>query len=99
MMRMDCGSKMRRTTEPITEAYKGCSLTVSGIEHYACDACGEYEIGAAEAGSLSRALLAKYAGERDLLPPRDVAISGFFGKVGPCLSGVLLRTPSQKATS
>ena len=72
MMCMDCGSKMRRTTEPITEIYKGCSLTVSGIEHYVCDACGEYEIGAKEAESLSRALLSEYAKARDLLTPSEI---------------------------
>lgn len=69
---MDCGSVMRRTTEPITEEYKGYTLTVSDIEHYKCDACGEYEISADEADRLSHALLIAYARARDLLTPQEV---------------------------
>lgn len=69
---MDCGAELRRTTEPITEVYKGYSLTVCGIEHYVCDSCGEYEVDPDAANELSQALLAEYARARGLLAPHEI---------------------------
>ena len=68
----ECGSEMRLTTEPITERYKGVTIAVEGVEHYICDACGEYELGPAAADELARQLVVSYAQACDLLTPQQI---------------------------
>lgn len=41
MLCVECGAAMRRTDEPITDVYKNEEITVEGIPHYKCDACGD----------------------------------------------------------
>lgn len=72
MLCTECGSEMRLTNEPIVEEYKGVSITVKGIEHYVCDACGEYELGPNAASELSRQLVEGYAQARGLLTPAKI---------------------------
>ena len=36
----ECGSEMRFTSEPMKERYKGEEFTVTGIERWVCDECG-----------------------------------------------------------
>ena len=72
MLCTECGSEMRLTSEPIVEEYKGVSITAKGIEHYVCDACGEYELGPSAADELSRQLVEGYAKARGLLTPSQI---------------------------
>lgn len=72
MLCMECGSKMRVSSEPIVEEYKGVSITATGIEHYVCDQCGEYELGPEASGELSRQLAEGYARARGLLTPSQI---------------------------
>jgi YgiT-type zinc finger domain-containing protein len=61
---------MRLTNEPIVEEYKGVSIAAKGIEHYVCDACGEYELGPNAASELSRQLVEGYAqAAHQAMPP------------------------------
>lgn len=69
---MDCGVDMRETTEPITEKCKGQAITVTGVRHYVCDSCGEYELAAEDADELSRALATEYARIQGLLLPVEI---------------------------
>lgn len=41
MLCVECGAAMRQTDEPITDVYKNEEITVEGIPHYKCDACGD----------------------------------------------------------
>ena len=52
---------MRLSTEPIVETYKGVSVTATGVEHYVCDNCGEYQLEASAADELSRQFIESYA--------------------------------------
>ncbi len=46
---MECGGEMFRSTDPIQSEYKGEDLTIIGVEHWVCDACGEMEFSSDEA--------------------------------------------------
>lgn len=72
MLCTECGSPMRKTSEPIEEEYKGINITVVGVEHYACDACGEYELGPEAADELAKQLIEGYAHARGLLTPTEI---------------------------
>ena len=72
MLCMDCGLQMRLSTEPIVEKYKGVSVTVTGVEHYVCDSCGEYQLDAAAADELSKQLIEGYARQCGLLTPNQI---------------------------
>lgn len=41
MVCFECGREMRETDEPITEMVHGELITVAGILHWHCDACGD----------------------------------------------------------
>ena len=69
---LECGAEMRRTAEPVTEAYRGEEFTVDGIDRWVCDACGNDEMQASEAERLSRALAREYARAHGLLTPDEV---------------------------
>ena len=93
---MDCGAEMRETSEPITEKYKGRTITVTGIRHYACDGCGEYELEAGDADKLSRALATEYAKIQGLLLPAEIrAIRKRLGMTQAQFEGVMgVSTPT-----
>ncbi len=69
---MECGSVLRRTSEPIVEEYKGEKISVDGIEHMQCDECGNYEISLENADKLSAAIADEYARRMELLPPSEI---------------------------
>ena len=68
----ECGGELRETSAPVTETYKGESLTVSGVRRMQCDRCGEYELSADEADKLSRLLADEYARRHGLLSPSQI---------------------------
>lgn len=47
---------MRRTKEPMLEAFRGHRYVVPNIDRWVCDQCGEYVLLAEEANKLSTAL-------------------------------------------
>lgn len=72
---MNCGADMRKTNESMTEEYKGYSITVSGIEHYVCDACGECEIDASHIDQYSNSILKEYVRICGLLAPEEIQVA------------------------
>ena len=58
---LECGAEMRHVVGSMTEEYRGEEFTVEGVERWACDACGNDEMGVAEVGRLSRELARLYA--------------------------------------
>lgn len=60
------------SSDPIMEVYRGESIVVEGIEHYACPKCGEYSVSAAESKKLSRELVNKYAERQGLFTPDQI---------------------------
>lgn len=42
MLCAECGSEMRRCTDPIKETFRGEEIMVTGIEHYLCDSAVRY---------------------------------------------------------
>ena len=69
---VECGAELRFTDEPITEEYKGENITVTGVQHYACDACGYAEIPADSVNDFGRALADEYARRMGLLSPSEI---------------------------
>ena len=49
----ECGTEMRETDEPITERVRGRRVTVGGIRHQRCDACGNVAMSPDEARRLA----------------------------------------------
>lgn len=41
---MECGAEMRLTDEAFLESFQKKEFEVVGVEHYACDSCGEVEL-------------------------------------------------------
>ena len=68
----ECGHEMRLSSEPITEQFRGESITVDGIERYVCDECGNDVMSAAMATKLSMALSREYAARKGLLSPEEI---------------------------
>ena len=72
MFCLECGCDMVLSTDPITEVYRGESIVVEGIEHFACPNCGEYSVSAEESKKLSRALANVFAERQGLLAPDQI---------------------------
>ena len=68
----ECGCELRETSGPVTEKYRGESITVNGIRRLQCDNCGEYELSADEADRMSRMLADEYARRHGLLSPSEI---------------------------
>ena len=68
----ECGSEMRFTSEPMKERYKGEEFTVTGIERWVCDECGNDVMKAEEADRLGRKLVDAYATRKGLLLPSEI---------------------------
>lgn len=73
MLCVECGAAMRRTDEPITDVYKNEEITVEGIPHYKCDACGETVMDADALGKWAAAADEEYRKQHGLLTPADIA--------------------------
>ena len=68
----ECGRGMRKTSEAVKEDFKGEPFEVAGIEHYACDACGETAFDAAEEGRLYTELDRAYRKRKGFLTPEEI---------------------------
>ena len=68
----ECGNEMRFTDEPITEQFRGETITVHGISRYVCDECGNDVMPASEATKLSMKLAEEYAKKMGLLAPEEI---------------------------
>lgn len=72
MICTECGHKMRLTSEPIIENYRGKSFTIEGISRHVCDCCGNDVMEIREADRLAKMLADTYAHEEGLLSPREI---------------------------
>lgn len=68
----ECGHDMRLTDEPISETFRGEEFVVEGVEHYACDACGNYAVSAKASDLLAGKLAEAYARAHGMLAPGEV---------------------------
>ena len=72
MLCAECGSEMRRCTDPIKETFRGEEIMVTGIEHYLCDSCGEILFGSNEGKDFDAEILRQYALRENLLTPQEI---------------------------
>lgn len=72
MICSECGGTLRETREPVVEEYRGERFSVSGIRHFVCDACGNYELLAEDAELLSEKIAAQYEERHKLLTPAEI---------------------------
>lgn len=68
----ECGHDMRLTDEPICETFRGEEFVVEGVEHYACDECGNYAVSAKASDLLAGKLADAYAKAHGMLAPDEV---------------------------
>lgn len=73
MLCVECGEAMRRTDEPMTDVYKNEEITVDGIPHCKCDACGETVMDADALGKWATAADEAYRKQHGLLTPVGIA--------------------------
>ncbi len=69
---MECGGEMFRSTDPIQSEYKGEDLTIIGVEHWVCDACGEMEFSSDDLDALDRAEGEAYRQVYGLMQPAEI---------------------------
>lgn len=72
MLCMECGAEMRWTEDGFEEEYRGEHFTVSGVAHWACDACGNYQVDGAGCNAVSRSLATQYARAHGAPTPWEV---------------------------
>lgn len=72
MQCVECGSKMRKCSDPIKETFRGEEFTVRGIKHYVCDGCGEVVFDAEEGKKFDADILKQYAMRENLLSPQEI---------------------------
>ena len=72
MLCIECGSEMVKCTDSIKEVFRGEELTITGIEHYRCESCGEVLFTAEEGKKYDKAISEQYAMRTDLLSPNDI---------------------------
>ena len=68
MICVECGSEMRKSTEPIKEIFRGEELTITSVEHYKCDHCGEIVLSADNGKIFDNKLVEQYAKVSGLSP-------------------------------
>lgn len=69
---LECGAEMRFTNEPLSEEFKGEVFTISGIERYVCDSCGNDQMSPTSAEMLAKNLAAEYAHAHGLMSAGEI---------------------------
>lgn len=69
---MECGAEMRLTNEAFCEAFQKEEFEVTGVEHYACDRCGEVELDAKAMAESRRQADSQYRERHGLLSPEAI---------------------------
>ncbi len=72
MICVECGSHMNKSTEPFEEVFHGRTITISGIEYYKCNQCGEIVFDAAEAEKYDKQIIDKHREIEGLLLPSEI---------------------------
>lgn len=72
MLCMECGSEMRKCSDSVDAEYRGEKITVHGVEHYACDTCGEIVFDAEDGKKYDAEVIRRYATIHDLLSPEEI---------------------------
>lgn len=72
MICAECGAKMHRSSAPVEETFRGERITLEGIEHFECDACGEVAFDAENGKKYDETLIDKYSQLAGLLSPREI---------------------------
>lgn len=60
MLCVNCGGKLKETDGPIFENIKGVEISVSGIPHWECEECGDFEISVNQADMLLKKQVIAY---------------------------------------
>ena len=68
----ECGHDMRLTSEPMSETFRGEEFVVEGVEHYTCDACGNYAVSAKASDLFAGKLAEAYAMAHGMLAPGEI---------------------------
>ena len=61
MLCMECGAEMRWTEDDFEEEYRVERFAVSGVAHWACGTCGNYQVDGVGCDAVSRSLATQYA--------------------------------------
>ena len=61
MLCMECGAELRWTEDEFEGEYRGERFAVHGVAHWACDACGNYQVDGAGCNAVPRSLATQYA--------------------------------------
>lgn len=77
---IECGAEMIVSNDPIVEVFRGEKITVEGVEHYLCPACGEMEFDADTLDEWSAKIDAAYRRTKGLLSPSEIrAVRKLYG--------------------